>query len=80
MMSIKTKKQVQVEQQILYNLTQIIEICPQYSVAQHFVHFMRPKSDNTDVYGWSDDIILKKIEEYYDELREDLLTPSVNED
>lgn len=77
---IKTKNQIQVEQQILYNLSQIIEIAPQYTVAQHFLHFLRRKSDPKDVYMWADEVVLKKVEEYYDELKNDLLSPIEEDD
>jgi hypothetical protein len=73
--SIKTKKQIQVEQQILYNLSQIIEIAPQYTTTQHFLHFLRRKGDSREVYNWPDEFLLKKIEEYYDELKNELLNP-----
>lgn len=69
----KTKAQIQVEQQILYNLANIIEAFPQYSIAQHLSHFLRKKNETKDVYFWSDELILKKVEEYYDELKTDLI-------
>jgi len=70
---IKTKNQIQVEQQILFNLAKIIEAFPQYTIAQHFSHFLRKKKEGKDVYFWSDETILKKVEEYYDELKTDLI-------
>lgn len=78
-MSIKTKKQIQIEQQILYNLSQIVELAPQYTVSQHLLHFLRRKNESKDVYFWSDELVLKKIEEYYDELKNDLLI-NISED
>lgn len=71
--NIKTKSQIQIEQQVLFNLAQIIEAFPQYTIAQHLVHFLRKKRETKDVYFWSDEFILKKIEEYYDELKTDLI-------
>ncbi len=70
---IKTKNQIQIEQQILYNFAQIIEAFPQYTVSQHISHFLRKKRETKDVYFWSDELVLKKIEEYYDELKTDLI-------
>ena len=70
---IKTKNQIQVEQQVLFNLAKIIEAFPQYSIAQHLSHFLRKKKETKDVYFWSDELILKKVEEYYDELKTDLV-------
>jgi hypothetical protein len=80
MSNVKTKKQIQVEQQVLYTLSQIIEIAPQYTIAQHLTHFLRTKGKEKEVYGWSDELILKKVEEYYDELKSDLLLPVEEED
>jgi hypothetical protein len=79
MQGIKTKNQVQVEQQILYNLTQIVEAFPQYTIAQHICHFLRKKTEAKDVYFWSDELLLRKIEAYYDELKGELLN-SIPED
>lgn len=72
-MRVKTKRQVQIEQQILYNFSQIVEAAPQYTVAQHIVHFMRRKGEKKDVYEWSDEFVLSKLENYYDELKIDLI-------
>lgn len=79
-MSIKTKKQIQTEQQVIYNLSQIVELAPQYTIAQHITHFLRRKGEPKEVYFWSDELVLKKIEEYYDELKIDLLINREEED
>lgn len=79
-MNIKTKQQVQVEQQILYNLSQIVEVFPQYTLAQHMAHFLRRKNEKKESYEWSDELLLKKIEAYHDELKRDLLLPIEEED
>lgn len=71
-MRIKTKHEVQLEQQLIYNLTQIFELFPQYTMAQHFLHFLRRKSEK-DPYFWSGEMLLKKVEEYYDELKNELV-------
>lgn len=80
MSNLKTKAQVQIEQQILYNLTQIVEIFPQYTMAQHFCHFLRSKGEGKQPYFWSDEQLLKKIESYYDELKNDLLINRIDND
>lgn len=73
-MQTKTKQQIRTEQQFLYTLAQIIEIFPQYTIAQHLSHFMRTKGlESKDVYFWQDETILRKLESYYDELKSDLL-------
>lgn len=73
MSNIKTKNQIQTEQQVLFTLANIIETFPQYTIAQHLSHFLRKKKEVKDAYFWSDDLILRRVEEYYDELKTDLL-------
>jgi hypothetical protein len=68
----KSKHQSQIEQQILYNFLQIVELFPQYTIAQHWIHILRKKNEAKEAYYWSNDITLKKIEQYYDELKQDL--------
>lgn len=72
-MRTKTKAQVQIEQQLLYNLAQVIEAFPQYTVAQHICHFLRKKNELKDAYHWSDELLLNKLEAYYDELKTELV-------
>lgn len=71
-MKVKTKQQVQTEQQFLYNLAQVVEAFPQYKIAEHLAHFLRKKGENQEFYYWSDDLLLQKLEEYYTELKETL--------
>lgn len=75
---IKSKNEIQIEQQFLYILAQVFEAFPQYSIAQHITHFMRRKGDKKDVYDWSPETVLNKIEQYYDELKNDLLSNPEN--
>lgn len=70
----KTKAQVQIEQQFLYNLAQVLEAFPQYSISQHIVHFTRRKGIKQELYDWSDERALQKLEEYYNELKTTLIT------
>lgn len=72
-MNIKTKAQIQVEKQFLYNLAQVLEAFPQYTIAQHLVHFTRTKGIiKQELYRWSDPLILQSIEDYYTELKQTL--------
>lgn len=80
MHNVKTKQQIRVEQQFLYTLAQIIEIFPQYTMAQHISHFMRSKGDGKNTYFWSDETLLSKLEAYYDELKTDLLNNNQTDD
>jgi hypothetical protein len=79
-MNVKTKRQVQLEQQFLYNLAQIIETFPQYEIAQHLGHFLRKKGEKQEFYYWSIELLLQKLEEYYTELKETLITSDTIED
>ena len=72
-MAIRTKQEIQLEQQMLYLLSQIFESFPQYTQAQHLVHILRKKGDLKDVYFWDSQTLLSKIESYYDELKTDLV-------
>lgn len=69
----KTKDLIRIEQQFLYTLAQVIESFPQYSIAQHLIHFLRKKSEAKEAYFWTPEKALQKLESYYDELKTDLL-------
>lgn len=64
------KLKAQTKQQIFHHFIEIVELFPQYSIAQHIVHVMRPQ---TGSYTWSDEDLLKKFEKYRDELESDLV-------
>lgn len=68
----KERKKVQIQQQILHIMINIVEAYPQYTFSQHLAHAVRKKSELTDAYFWSDETLLKKFEDYYDELRNEL--------
>lgn len=72
MTQITDKMRAQAREQILYNIVQIIETFPQYTIAQHLLHILRKKLDPIEPYFWSDGELLKKFELYFDELLEDL--------
>lgn len=69
-------QQMQIKQQIFHHFIDIVELFPQYSIAQHIVHVMRPQ---TGSYQLSDEDLLKKFEKYRDEL-ENELADKVQED
>ena len=66
------KKKKQVEEQIFYHLMLIVQSYPQYSIAQHIAHVMRKKGDLEEAYYWNDEKLLKRFEEYRDELDREL--------
>lgn len=68
----KDKRKIQVEQQVFHILLDIVELYPQYSLSQHLCHILRKKEDSKEAYFWSDEVLLKKFEDYYDELKQDL--------
>lgn len=72
MVEIKTKQRIQIEQQFLYILSKIVETFPQYKLSQHMAHIFRRKTENAFPYFWDDELSLRKIEAYYDELVSDL--------
>jgi hypothetical protein len=63
------KQKIQTKQQIFHRFVEIVELFPQYTIAQHMVHVMRP---HTGCYQWSDEELLKKFEKYSDELHNEL--------
>lgn len=69
----KTKERVIVENQIFHLLISISEICPQYTLSQHLWHILRKKGISNEPYFWNDNELLKKVEGYYDELKNDLI-------
>lgn len=69
------KVRMQTTQQIFHNLLEIVELYPQYSVAQHLAAISRKKSSTgKELFHWSDQELLKKIESHKTELEgEDLM-------
>lgn len=72
-----SKKDIQIKQQIFHHFVEIVELFPQYSIAQHIVHVMRP---HTGCYQWNDDELLKKFEKYRDELENEVVRDIVDTD
>lgn len=68
----KDKRKIQVEQQVFHILVDIVEMYPQYTLSQHLCHILRKKKESKEPYFWNDELLLKKFEDYYDELRQDL--------
>lgn len=57
------------KQLILKELLEIIELWPDIPIARHLRVILRP---NKDIYNWSDEKLLKKIEKYRYELDEEV--------
>jgi hypothetical protein len=77
----KDKKRIETEQQFLYILSKVVEMFPQYSISQHFAHIFRRKTEPSLPYFWTDEVSLRRIEEYYDELVSELanLEPEIED-
>lgn len=72
-MAINTDKQtMQTKQLIFHNFMQIVESFPQYNIAQHLLFLLRKKGDLQEAYYWTDLKLLKKFEDYKDELETEL--------
>ena len=67
----KTREQVKIEQLVLYNLVQLNDLFPQYSISQHLWHLLRSKGDEQPYY-WDNNKLLSKVEQYLDELHTEL--------
>lgn len=59
---------VRIKQLIFTELLEIAELWSDIPLAQHLYTIMRP---HKDAYGWSDELLLKKIEKYREELEVD---------
>lgn len=66
------KNRKQIEEQIFYNLMRIVQEYPQYSFSQHLAHVLRSKGDPEQSYYWDNTKLLKKFEDYRDELDREL--------
>ena len=71
-MNVTDKQEMQIKQLIFHNLMQIVEQFSQYTVAQHLYFILRRKNDPQTIYDWSDAKLLKKFEDYKDELETEL--------
>lgn len=60
---------MRIKQLILKELLEIIELWPEDRIAQHLCTIMRPYKD---AYYWNDEMLLKKIEKYRDEIENDV--------
>lgn len=78
--TITDKEGMQIKQLIFHNLMQIVEQFPQYTVAQHLYFILRRKGDREEIYNWSDKKVLKRFEDYKDELETELATTEPEED
>ena len=68
------KNRKQTEEQIFYNLMRIVQEYPQYTISQHLSHVLRTKGDSEQAYYWDNQKLLKKFEDYRDELDRELST------
>lgn len=62
------KQKMQITSQIFRNLTEIVELYPQYTFSQHLATIQRKKSSDKEFYFWSDEELLKNVEKHKLEL------------
>ncbi len=69
------KKNMQVVQQIFHNLTEVVELHPKYPIGEHLAAILRRKnSTGKEFFFWTNEELLKRIEQYKSELEgEELL-------
>lgn len=69
------KKKAQITQQIFHNLLELTELFPNYTIAQHLAGILRRKaSEGQEFFFWSNDELLKRVEQYREELESESLT------
>lgn len=76
----RDKQNTQTQQLIFHNLIEVVELFPQYTVTQHLWHILRKKGDGQEPYSWEDIKLLKKFEDYKDELETELATTNTDPD
>ena len=74
-------KKMRTRAEVFHNLTEIIELYPAYTIAQHLTTILRKKDAKTkEAYHWSNDELLKRIEQHKAELDGDDLMNDIGED
>jgi hypothetical protein len=61
-----------IQKEIMRNIGELIMLYPQYTASQHLVHFLRSQGDEEKAYSWTNHKLLKKIENYREELANEL--------
>lgn len=74
------KYDMRTKQLIFHNFMQIVESFPQYKISQHLSHILREKGDSQKHYYWEDSKLLKRLEDYKDELENELANPEIEEE
>ena len=85
MSDVKTKelenKKMRVRAEIFHNLTEIIELYPTYTISQHLTTILRRKDPKAkEAYQWTNDELLKRIEQHKAELEGDDLMNDLGEE
>ena len=70
MSNIKNNKEdTQLRQQFFHNFMEVVDMYPQYPIAQHMAAFLRRKSDSgPEFFHWSNKDLLNRLEQYKQEL------------
>lgn len=68
------KDKMIITQQVIHNIMEIVELYPQYSISQHLNTILRRKNSKKESFFWSNEELLKRIEQHKTELEgEDLM-------
>lgn len=68
-----SKQALRIRQLIIHGLVEILELYPQYSIAQHLCYLTDRKLEGKDCYKFTDNEILKEIEKYNEKLEEEVI-------
>ena len=66
----ESKQKMRVIQLIIHELVELLELYPQYSVAQHLSYL----SDKKGFYRFTDDQVIKEIQRYRNKLEDEILS------
>lgn len=74
------KRKMQTTQQIFHILLELTELYPNYTICQHLAGILRKKNpDVKEFYFWSNEQLLKRIENYKQELENESLDEETEE-
>jgi len=63
------KEDTQLSQQFFHNFMEVVDMYPQYPIAQHMSGFLRRKStEGPEFFFWTNKELLNRLEQYKQEL------------
>jgi hypothetical protein len=64
-----TRNRIRIKQLIIHEIVEILELYPQYDIAQHITYL----ADRKGFYRFTDDQVLKEIQRYKNKLEDEIL-------